>query len=57
MIELQLSEHAVRYLKEICKRDREFIASIMEMNAGWPSIGTEASYDSLNEIESALPND
>lgn len=55
LVKLELPMYAVRYLIEMCKRDREYINCIVEGRMGLSSIGTEASYDSLNCIESVLP--
>lgn len=53
-IEIKLPEHAIRYLIEMCKRDREFLACMTEGQE--LSLGSMAAYDSLNAIESALPD-
>ena len=50
-VTLTLPEHAVRYLSKMCERDRHDLASGPEL----PALVFEASFDSLDAIESAIP--
>lgn len=51
---IQLRTHEIRYLKKMCERDREFLSCMTEGQE--LSLGSMASYDSLNSIECALPD-
>jgi hypothetical protein len=56
LITISLPAYAIRYLREMCKRDREYITAFADQIA-FPSMGSEASYDSLNQIECSLPSE
>lgn len=56
MIVFSLPDYAVRYLAEMCKRDREYLAATTEIDETLGlSLGILASYGSLNIIESSIP--
>jgi hypothetical protein len=50
-VTLKMPKYAVRYLRGMCKREREALACVAVL-----SLQSEASYDSLNQIEYALPD-
>jgi hypothetical protein len=52
---ITLPVYAIRYLKEMCKRDREFLGCIGEDDH--LGLGLLAAYDSLEAIECALPEE
>jgi hypothetical protein len=54
-VTITLPKYAVRYLREMCNRDREFLACVVDKR-GY-TIGCEAAYDSLDAIECALPDE
>jgi hypothetical protein len=54
-VSITLPWHAIRYLRQMCERDREFLSCMIEGNE--LSLGSMAAHDSLNAIECALPND
>lgn len=53
---MKLPAHAIRYLREMCVSERKYLSEMMNSTFG-PSLAIQAAYDSLNAIESALPND
>jgi hypothetical protein len=53
-IGLALSAHAVRYLAATLKRERERLARKGEQFGGY-GVADEATYDSLDELESSIP--
>ena len=50
---LELPMYAVRYLAQMCNRERAMLTSFAAMGA--PSIAIEAASDALTQIEKALP--
>lgn len=55
-IEVKLTRHAIRYLREMCKSERRYLNNLMAETFG-PTLAAEAAFNSLNEIECALPNE
>jgi hypothetical protein len=55
-VTITLPVYAVRYLREMCKRDREFLACLADHSPA-PSLPMLAGYDSLDAIECALPEE
>jgi len=55
-ITFKLPRHAVRLLARMCRMQRKVLVKNL-MDAGAPSLQSEAAFDSLNEIESAIPQD
>jgi hypothetical protein len=56
-VTITLPRYAARYLLAMCEREREYINCLMDSAYGQPTIQTEASHDSLNQIECSLPSD
>lgn len=55
-VTLTLPKHAARYLAKMCERERaRLLAELMATQVY--DLGMDASFDSLNEIECALPDD
>jgi hypothetical protein len=50
-VTLKVPRHAMRYLRGMCKRERKALNTATVL-----SLQSEASYDSLNQIEYALPD-
>jgi hypothetical protein len=55
LITIQLPEYAVRYLVDMCQRERHALAYAEYREQCPPSLQMLAAYDALNQIESALP--
>jgi hypothetical protein len=54
MVTLRLPRHAVRFLGQMCKLHRKGLATLLIDNM--PSVQSEAAFDSLNCIESVIPD-
>lgn len=52
---IQLPDYAIRYLAEMCRRERDRLSYSEYVNQAPPSLQDIVAYDSLNAIESALP--
>lgn len=52
---LTLPRHAVRFLAQVCKAQR--LRMVKALIDGMPSLQSEAAFDSLDCLESALPDD
>ena len=52
-VTITLPAHAVRYLRGMCKRERKELSKIS--HKGY-TLQCDASYDSLEQIEYALPD-
>jgi len=55
-ITIKLPEHAIRYLRRMCEVERRILSELMTTSFG-PTMAIQASFDSLNAIESALPDE
>jgi hypothetical protein len=55
MVTITLPVYAARYLVEMCKHERDRLSKVTGNIPTW-TIGAEASYDSLNAIESSIPS-
>ena len=55
MITLTMPKHSVKYLCMLCEEERARLARILASN--FPSIASEASFDSLDGIESSIPSE
>lgn len=55
-ITITLPEHAIRYLRKMCEVERGVLSELMTTSFG-PAMAIQVAFDSLNAIESALPND
>lgn len=54
-MQIELPEHAIRYLKKMCEEERHRLARQEYIDQAPPSLQDLAAFDSLNAIESALP--
>lgn len=54
VVTIRLPAHAVRYLREMLKSERKLLSEMALETFG---LGAVAAADSLNAIESALPNE
>jgi hypothetical protein len=55
-VTITLPAYAVRYLREMCVRERHWLANHLALT-GHYQIGHDASFDSLSAIECALPDE
>ena len=53
MITVELPAYAVRYLATMCQRDRAMLNNFSAL--GSFTIGLDAAFDALSQIEQALP--
>jgi hypothetical protein len=52
-ITIELPAYAVRYLATMCQRDRTMLANFSAL--GTFTLGLDAAFDALSQIEQALP--
>lgn len=55
-VTITLPAHAIRYLRQMCDTERSALADL-SASTFMPNLQLQAAFDSLNAIESALPND
>lgn len=55
IIKIELPEHAIEYLKEMCKQQRSKLVHREYVDQSPPSLQDLAEFDSLQAIENSLP--
>lgn len=55
-ITITLPEHAIRYLRDMCERERTALVEIQTTTFG-STLQLQAAFDSLDAIESVLPDE